>query len=102
MTETDLAALWRQRQQAIDDFEAADNEYDPGGQRAWQVYVDADEAIRAAKATTFEGLIVQLRLLEDSIKTGHRHEDADLARSIANQLAILSASAMPSNGSTRR
>ena len=92
MTTTNISDLWRERQAAIAQCEVTDDE-DPVEGTAWTRYIAADEAIRAARPITIAGLAVQMRLLEASIQTGHREDDAELAASIAEQLEKLAPAA---------
>ena len=92
MTTTNISGLWGERRAAIAEFEVNDDE-DPVEGTAWMRYIAADEAIRAARPITIAGLAVQMRLLEASIQTGHREDDAELAASIAEQLEKLAPAA---------
>jgi hypothetical protein len=84
----DLEALWHARQQAGEAFDAA-ADGSPEERAAWERYIAAGEAIRAARPRTLAGFAIQARLLEDSIATGYRKDDVVLARSIAEQLERL-------------
>ena len=62
---------------------------EPENDPAWQSYMAADAAIRAARPMTLSGIAVQARLLQDSITHGAIDQDTALARSIAEQLEQL-------------
>jgi hypothetical protein len=94
---TDLAALWRERNRLLDEFEAIPNALEDCAdkRRVWDRALAAKDAIIEARPSTPAGLAVQCRLLADSIRTGHRPEDADLADAIAEQLEALAAPTEP-------
>jgi hypothetical protein len=82
----DLSALWREREAA---YAAVNSALEPEDDPAWQRYSAVDAAIRAARPMSLSGIAVQARLLQDSITHGAIDQDADLARSIAEQLEQL-------------
>jgi hypothetical protein len=57
MTTTDVSDLWRERQAAMAEFDANDDEVSVEG-TAWMRYIAADNAIRAARPTAIAGLAV--------------------------------------------
>jgi hypothetical protein len=82
----DLSALWREREAG---YAAVNSAFEREDDPAWRRYSTVDAAIRAARPMTLSGITVQARLLQDSITHGAIDQDADLARSIAEQLEQL-------------
>jgi hypothetical protein len=92
MIASDLAALWRQYEDALAEVNASD--LDPVDDHpAWQRHLDAQAAIEAARPTDLTGLSVQARLIADHLRTGRRIEHAPVAEWVASQLETMAATA---------